>query len=151
MNRQPRTSKTIKADLLMGKKNEKKLLTYLNSGSGGNTPKFKVFRNEFSTFDFINGNVIAELKSRRNRCNLYHDTMIGNNKMKVCDPNHKDNVAGAEYVFYFLFTDGLFRWDYGDSEYQVRKFFHKDKQYWEDYAYIPVANLRLVCPLMNSW
>lgn len=150
MNRTPRDYKTLQSDLLMGKKNEKKLLAYLNNLPENENKQYQVFKNCYSTFDFINEDIVAELKSRRIRCNQYHDTMVGNNKMKVCDPSHNANT-GLKYVFYFLFTDGLFRWDYGDSNYQVRPFFHKDKQYWEDYAYIPTASLRLVCPLMNSY
>ena len=146
-----RNYETLKADLIMGKKNEKKLLNYLNGLSENKNNQYQVFRNQYSTFDFVNTDTIAELKSRRCRCMKYHDTMVGLNKMQVCDKSHKDNVPEAEYKFYFLFTDGLYVWNYGDSKYQVRPFFHKDKQKYIDYAYIPVSALTLVCPNMNSF
>ena len=142
---------TLTEDLLMGKNNEKKLLEYLNNLPENKDSQFEVFKNKFETFDFINDNgVIAELKSRRVSHNRYKDTMIGNNKMKVCKEKHKDHVKGAEYRFYFLFTDGLYTWKYGDSDYEVRKFFHKDKQSYKDYAYIPISALKLVSTEITS-
>ena len=148
----PRNYETLESDLLMGRSNETKLLEYLNNLEENQTEgkQYDLFKNQFSTFDFINEDTIAELKSRRVRCNQYHDTMIGNNKLEVCKEEHPDNVKGAEYVFYFLFTDGLYKWNYNQEQYKVKRFFHRDKQKWEDYGYIPVKHLELVEPNLTS-
>ena len=147
----PRPYETIQSDLIMGKKNEQKLLSYLNSLPENANNQFGFYKNKFSTFDFVNDNTIAELKSRRVPCMKYHDTMIGYNKLKICEEDHPDHVGGAEYVFYFLFTDGLYKWDYHKDQFQVKSFFHRDKQYCQDYGYIPVSHLQLVNPSMRSF
>lgn len=147
----PRPFSTIQSDLLMGKKNEKKLLSYLNNLPENAEKQFGFFKNAFSTFDFVNEDVIAELKSRRVPCMKYHDTMIGYNKLKVCEEDHENHVAGAEYHFYFLFTDGLYKWEYNKDQFQVKSFFHRDKQYCQEYGYIPVSKLQLVNPTMTSY
>tara|TARA_R110001592_G_scaffold78043_1_gene234446 strand:- start:1609 stop:2067 length:459 start_codon:yes stop_codon:yes gene_type:complete len=146
----PRNYSTLQSDLLMGRTNETKLMEYLNNLKENKNKQYELFRNQFSTFDFINEDTIAELKSRRVLCNQYHDTMIGNNKLKVCNEDHPENVKGAEYVFYFLFTDGLYKWKYNQNQYSVRPFFHRDKQRYQEYGYIPVKYLELVEPNLNS-
>tara|TARA_R110000824_G_scaffold262518_1_gene451223 strand:+ start:70 stop:510 length:441 start_codon:yes stop_codon:yes gene_type:complete len=144
-----RSDKSITNDLIMGKKNEQKFLKYLNEADEYEDKQFKVYKNQFSTFDFVNNDTIAELKSRRVRCQKFHDTMVGYNKLKVCNPKHINHIKDKKYVFYFLFRDGLFKWDYCDK-FSVRWYFHKDKQKWEEYGYIPIADLELVCPSLTS-
>lgn len=146
----PRNYQTLKSDLSMGRRNENKLLKWLNDKLP-EEKHFQLFKNKFSTFDFVNEDCIYELKSRRVRCMKYHDTMIGYNKISTCLEGHKDHCSGVEYKFFFLFTDGLYSWEFQEGDYEVRNFFHADKQDFVEYAYIPVSKLKLEDPNLNSW
>jgi len=93
-------------DLSFGTMNEQKVLRYLNKRKRFNGSLRKT-ENQYETFDFENDNYICELKSRRVPSKRYPTAMCGLNKVKDIRkyPNKKIR-------FYFLFTDGLYYWDY---------------------------------------
>ena len=95
--------------------------------------------------DFINSKIIAELKSRRNKYNQYPDTMCGYNKIQQAEQSYKSN-KGKEYKFYFLFTDGLYCWDFNREEYTTRLGVSEKKEY----SYINIKYLKLITTDINS-
>ena len=67
--------------------------------------------------------------------------MVGLNKISrsLADENRL-------YKYYFLFTDGLYCWDFHKGEFEVSKGGRRDRGRPEikDYAYIPIKYLTLV-------
>ena len=126
------------ADIIMGNLNEQKLIEYLNSLEENQNDKYKFFKNKFNSMDLFNSQYICELKSRRNCYNQYPTTMVGHNKIvrAVSDPQQK-------YRFYFLFTDGLYYWDFDANEFSVRLGGRMDRGSAEikQYAYISIGCL----------
>jgi hypothetical protein len=96
------------ADLEFGLRNEKKVLAYLHSKG----QKFKKFPNPYSTLDFKYGDTVAELKSRTCTHNEYNTVMFGANKMMDI---LRGKYGNKRFVFYFLYTDGLYEWEYNPN------------------------------------
>ena len=145
-----KSNPTYRNDKSFGTTNEIKLLNYLNTTLYPDD-KFSMFKNEHSTMDFINSNIIAELKSRRNKYNQYPDTMCGYNKIKQAEQSYKSN-KGKEYKFFFLFTDGLYCWDFNPEEYTTRLGGRNDRGVNErkEYSYINIKYLNLITTDINS-
>lgn len=138
------------ADKSFGTKCEHKVLDYLNTTTFSEHP-LKMFKNKYSTMDFINNNgVIAELKSRRCYNNTYPDTMVGYNKIKKLREDGDDDVS---YQFYFLFKNGLYLWKYNDAEYEIRQGGRTDRGRNEikEYAYVKTEHLTLIDNSITSF
>ncbi len=129
-------------DLDFGKFNEKKVLYYLNKNKYQDN-FLKMYKNEKNEVDFKNDYEISELKSRQNKKDKYPTTFFGNNKLIHIDNLKKDKER--IYKFYFLFTDGLYSWDYNeDSKYEIKDFYHREKGRNVDMVHIKVQDLNLI-------
>ena len=128
-------------DKVMGNWNEKKLITYLNAQPENKDNQYKFFKNEFNTMDLYNQFYTCELKSRRCPNNQYETTMIGHNKVV-----RALNDVEVSYRFYFLFTDGLWCWDFDSSQFSVATGGRCDrgKDEFKDYAYINMEHLNFI-------
>lgn len=126
-------------DLQMGNWNEKKLIKYLNGLEENKDKQFSFFKNEFNTMDLFNEDSICELKSRRNNYSRYPTTMVGHNKICRALADESDKI----YKFYFLFTDGLWVWDFDKDKFSVALGGRTDrgKDEIKEYAYIPISEL----------
>lgn len=132
----------------MGDINEKKFYTYMKE----NGKKIKSHKRKYSVFDYYfkdkvnDKRVEIELKSRNNSYEKYPTTMVGYNKIKYLQKYNKKGV------FYFLFTNGLYKWDYNEFEYKVNQGGRRDrgKDEIKEYAFIPIKKLKLVNGELNS-
>ena len=145
-----KSNEIYKDDKDFGSYNEIKLLNYLNCILYRDN-KFNMFKNEHSTMDFINGEIIAELKSRRNKYSAYPDTMCGLNKLKQAEAS-QELGKDIKYKFFFLFTDGLYCWDFHKYEYTIRLGGRSDRGCCErkEYAYVKIEYLKLITTEINS-
>lgn len=135
--------KILKKDEYFGLNNEDKVLKYLNNN---NEDKFEKYTNKYSCFDFFNSNTICELKSRRINHYTYPTTMVGYNKLEKM----KDD---KEYIFFFLFTNGLYMWKYDKDQYKIQLGGRSDRGRKEikKYAYVPVKHLQFLTNTFNSF
>lgn len=145
-----KSNPTYQSDKSFGTQNEIKLLNYLNTELYVND-KFSMFKNQHSTMDFINSKIIAELKSRRNKYSQYPTTMVGQNKLNQAEQSYKSN-KGKEYKFFFLFTDGLYVWDFNPEQYTTKLGGRNDRGANEikEYSYIDINHLKLITTDINS-
>jgi hypothetical protein len=139
-------NKTKIKDLSMGEKNEIKFRKYLQESEN---IKIKKFRDKYSELDFRCNKRLMELKSRNNRMNRYADTMCGMNKIIKARNKIK---RGYSVEVYFLFTDGLYKWDFVDNAFDVRMGGRNDRGEYEykEYAYIPINDLKFITNKINS-
>jgi hypothetical protein len=130
-------------DYEKGISNEDRVIEFLNKD---NTDKFCKCSKNYE-FDFMNTQYTIELKSRRNNYSKYPSTMCGYNKLLIAEDN-PDNT----YKFLFLFTDGLYEWEYNKDEFTVKKGGRKDrgKCEYKDYAYINISKLKLLSDDIKS-
>ena len=146
----------LKTDLAFGRKNERLVISYLNSREPFESEWFVPYRNQYNQVDFSNWKMIGELKSRKNSSTKYPDTMFGENKMKYLKDK---NMKGENRIFrfYFLFTDGLFYWDFNpamdqlDTEYTIRDHYHQEKHKYEPYCYVKPEYLTKITGSFNSF
>ena len=133
----------LSQDYSMGSKVEKNLVAFLNQ-DGAN---YSLYKNEFSTYDFTNGEYICEVKSRRNCYKKYPSTMVGYNKIQVAESNSQN-----KYRFYFVFTDGTYYWDFVKDQYEVNIGGRSDRgrPEYKPYAYINIENLTLFTTEIKS-
>ncbi len=132
-------------DLEFGHFNEKKVIEWLNNNLFQDD-NMKLYKNEKKQVDMKNMQYIGELKSRTNKKNKYPTTFFGYNKLKYL--LNKEGES-RKFKFYFLFTDGLYEWDYKEGEYELRNFEHRERGN-RDYVYVPIENLKLVTEEINS-
>ena len=139
-----------KNDKSFGTQNEIKFLNYLNTKLYPND-KFSMFKNGHSTMDFINSNIVAELKSRRNKYNQYPDTMVGQNKIEQAEASYKLK-KDKQYKFFFLFTDGLYVWDFNPEQYTTRLGGRNNRGVDErkQYSYIDIKYLTFITDEITS-
>jgi len=136
---------SIVEDLEFGHFNEKKVIEWLNNNLF-QEDNMKLYKNEKKQVDMKNSQYIGELKSRTNKKNKYPTTFFGYNKL-----NYLLNKSGEnrKFIFYFLFTDGLYQWEYKEGEYSLGIFEHRERGN-RDYVYVPIENLKLVTEEINS-
>tara|TARA_R110002012_G_scaffold299095_1_gene497991 strand:- start:41 stop:475 length:435 start_codon:yes stop_codon:yes gene_type:complete len=84
------------------------ILDYLNNNTFKNN-KLSL-TSKFSTFDFYNDEYKIELKSRSCTHDTYPTLMMNTNKLKWANDN-----PNFKCIFYFLFTDGLYKWDFKNN------------------------------------
>jgi hypothetical protein len=97
-------------DYAMGKLNEKRLINYLNKDH----KKYFLVKNQFAYMDFKeygNLNFLGELKSRNIKHDKHETAIIGKEKIAEAIKSHylQDEKT---YRFYYLYTDGLFKYDF---------------------------------------
>tara|TARA_R110001599_G_C12107198_1_gene647616 strand:- start:376 stop:840 length:465 start_codon:yes stop_codon:yes gene_type:complete len=73
----------------------------------------KKYKDQYAELDFRDGRNLLELKGRGITHNQFPTTIFGYNKLLKA--RRKSN-QGYHIYFYFLFTDGLYRWKYKDDE-----------------------------------
>lgn len=100
-------------DFKYGITNEFKVISYLQS----NLVDIKNIEGKYSLFDFKNEDetIFYELKSRRIHHDKYDDIMMGLNKFEYCLNN-----PTKEFIFLFLYTDGLYQWKFRPNSYTKR-------------------------------
>lgn len=130
-------------DLKYGKLREKMVIKYLNENI---KDKFKLYENEKQQVDFRNKEIIGELKSRTIPYEKHNETFFGYNKIKYLKSLENDN---RKWNFYFLFTNGLFMWEYNEKEYKIKDFVHKEKGLI-DQVYVPIKYLKCINKNMSS-
>ena len=97
-------------DYAFGKLNEKRLINYLNKDH----KKYFLVKNQFAYMDFKeygNLNFLGELKSRNIEHDKHETAIIGKEKIGEAIKSHylQDKKT---YRFYYLYTDGLFKYDF---------------------------------------
>ena len=134
----------MSSDKVFGNANEIKVVDYLNRSEENN---YEFFKNDFDTMDFCQEDEVCELKSRRCYAKQYPDTMIGLNKLIRA---MKDEVN--TYKFFFLFTDGLYVWDFNRDDFSIRQGGRCDRGRNEikDYAFIPIDCLEKITNEITS-
>jgi len=106
----------------------------------------KKYEDQYSELDFRYGKNLLELKGRGIKHNQFPTTIFGYNKLKKARIKHKQ---GYHIFFYFLFTDGLYRWKYKSDEKDivcispVRRL-DRGKLEVKDHAFINVKDLEFV-------
>lgn len=136
---------SIIEDLEWGHFNERKVIEWLNNNLFIKD-NMKLYKNERKQVDFKNTEIIAELKSRTNKYDKYPTTFFGYNKLEYLLNKEGED---RQFKFYFLFTDGLYEWDYKEGEYELRDFEHRERG-CKEYVYVPIENLKLVTEEINS-
>ena len=112
-------------DYAMGKMNEKKLINYLNKEE----KKYFLVKNKFAYMDFKeygNFNFLGELKSRNINHDKHETAIIGKEKIGEAIKSHYLQ-EGKTYRFYYLYTDGLFKYDFNMED------IHNNKLYLGDW------------------
>ena len=97
-------------DYAFGKLNEKRLINYLNKDH----KKYFLVKNEYAYMDFKeyhNYNFLGELKSRNINHDKHETAIIGKEKIGEAIKSHylQDEKT---YRFYYLYTDGLYKYDF---------------------------------------
>ena len=138
-------NKRYERDLIMGQENEIKFKKFMNSYEN---IKLKKYKDKYAELDFRYQNRLLELKSRTISHNQFPTTIVGENKIKKA--RRKNNFKTE---FYFLFTDGLYRWDYNEDEILcIMDAVRTDRGRYEvkPHAYISIKNLKLINNNINS-
>ena len=138
-------NKRYQQDVLMGEENETKFMNFMNSHQN---IKLKKFKDKYSELDFRYENRLLELKSRNISHNQFPSTIVGYNKIKKAQRAKKFKTE-----FYFLFTDGLYSWNYNEDEILcVMDAVRTDRGRYEvkEHAYISIKNLKLINKNINS-
>ena len=132
-------------DLIYGKIREKGVVKYLNKNKF-KSDNLNLYQNEKKQVDFRNNEIIGELKSRTCKYTAFSTTMFGYNKIKYLKSLENDN---RKWFFYFLFTDGLYVWEYNENEYIKNDYMHKERGII-DQAYIDIKFLKCITKDINS-
>jgi hypothetical protein len=108
-------------DYAFGKLNEKRLINYLNKDH----KKYFLVKNEFAYMDFKeygNFNFLGELKSRNINIDKHDTAIIGKEKIGEAIKSHylQDEKT---YRFYYLYTDGLYKYDFDIEDIHNGKIF----------------------------
>jgi hypothetical protein len=137
------TKRTINSDYKIGEFNERLVVDYLNSKHKKN--KYTRYEKRNSVMDFYNDIYECELKSRSCSHDKYETTIFGLNKIQNMKPDKK-------YRFYFLFTTGLFLWEYNKDQFTCRYGTRCDRGYFESkkHVYIKIENLKLLTTRITS-
>tara|TARA_R110002074_G_scaffold108307_4_gene233739 strand:+ start:429 stop:902 length:474 start_codon:yes stop_codon:yes gene_type:complete len=133
---------TLQKDLLQGKYNEIKVITYLNKFLYA-LDWFKAYKNQYNRVDFSNEEIIGELKTRNCNHDSYADTMFCSGKLFY----YLNLNTTKDLKVYFLFKDGLYVWDYthiSKGEYTIRPYYHLEKELYLPYCYVKKECLTLI-------
>jgi len=136
----------LMTDLENGKKNEKLVVYFLNKHVYPDD-RFKLYRNNKKEVDFRNNEIVAECKGRYCKFTEYEETFFGYNKLEYLIKKKEPR----KWKFYFLFTNGLYVWNYRENEYSVRDYFHKDRQKYVKQVYVNIKYLEKITADINSY
>ncbi len=136
----------LMTDLENGKKNEKLVVYFLNKHVYTDD-MFKLYRNNKKEVDFRNNEIVAECKGRYCTFTHYDETFFGYNKLEFLI-NKKEP---RKWKFYFLFTNGLYLWNYREGEYSVRDYFHKERREYVKQVYVNIKYLEKITADINSY
>tara|TARA_R110000737_G_scaffold164834_1_gene192437 strand:- start:5338 stop:5760 length:423 start_codon:yes stop_codon:yes gene_type:complete len=107
----------------MGKKNEQKLIDYLNR----NEPDtYYLQKQRYSLMDFKKYNddhFLGELKSRNCKKDKWETAIISTNKIDKAIQDTSDRI----YLFYYLYEDGLYSYEFNLEDINNNTIF---KDYW---------------------
>lgn len=111
-------------DYIFGKRNEKRLINYLNKES----KKYFLVKNQFAYMDFKeygDFNFLGELKSRNIKHDKHDTAIIGKEKIGEAIKSYylQDN---KKYRFYYLYTDGLYKYDFDINDIHSNKIYLGD-------------------------
>lgn len=129
----------FQSDIIMGKNNELKFKNYIEDKEN---IKLKQYKDKYAELDFRCDKRLLELKSRTICYNEFRTTMVGYNKIKKARRKKKFKTE-----FYFLFTDGLYKWKYNEEEIScVMPAVRTDRGKFEikDHAFIHIKYLELI-------
>ena len=135
--------RTFKTDYEFGRKFETILRDYLNENDEN---KYELFKYKKNPFDLYNSEYICELKTRYNITkNKYPTTIFGASKLTEMEDDKK-------YVFYFIFTDGLYKWDYNKDQYYIAENGRTDRgrPEFKNHCNIPIKYLQFVTDEIHS-
>jgi len=132
----------------MGNKNEELFLPLLKTIYG--TDLERTNANKWAENDYISkkNNVKIEMKSRTCYSYSFPTTMLGANKLREIFQNFNMN-----YVFIFVFLDGVYSWTYSDENYELAggkdavKVAGTNERGYDDYKYhffIPIKHLKKI-------
>ena len=140
-------------DYAMGKYNEKKVLKYLNENTNY---KYYLEKNQYALMDFkIYGepNRLDELKSRNIKHDKFETAIIGKEKILDAIKDHETK----KFVFWYLYQDGLFYYDFNIEDIENNKIFldwwgrnNRGKEERKKVYYIPKELLTLFSDNINS-
>jgi hypothetical protein len=133
----------------MGKYNEKMYLPVFRDHYG------ELVKSEFKydSVDFYGVNYMIELKSRCCSSTDFIDTMFGYNKIvraRETLEHYSHHIPNYKVYFAFAFTDGLFIWEYNQTNYETnggdsqKRIGGTSERGWDDYKdhyYILIENL----------
>ena len=136
-------------DLSFGLDNEKKWLKYMGKLDEG---KWEKTPNKYDSFDFRKGNSIAELKSRKINHNKHRTTFFGANKIYDILTNKYGDYREMKFTFYFLYLNGLYKWDFKKGDYFIANGGRRDRGRDEtcSMCYIPIEKLECVSKSISS-
>ena len=101
--------------------------------------------NRFDEFDLIDdkNKYVIEVKKRGNNYSKYPTTMIGYNKYIKSRDYFKN---GYKVMYFFIFTDGIYYFDYLGQEFIPKKGGRYDRGYNEikNYIYINIKDLKKI-------
>jgi len=126
-------------DVKMGADNEIKFQNFLEKKEN---IKLDKDIDRYAEIDYRYDKRLIELKSRGICHNQFDTTIVGYNKILKAEASDDFTTE-----FYFLFTDGLYKWIYNDDEIScVMPCCRKDRGVIEvkDHAYIPIKYLRFI-------
>lgn len=137
--------RTFKTDYEFGRKYETILRDYLNKDLL-DKDKYELFKCKTYPFDLYNSKYICELKTRYNITkNKYPTTIFGASKLTKMEPD-------KNYVFYFLFTDGLYKWNFNKDQYFIAENGRTDRgrPEFKNHCNIPIKYLEFVTDEIHS-
>jgi len=108
------------------------------------------YKDRYAEIDFRDGKNLLELKGRFIKYKSFKTTMVGYNKIKK---SRRKARKGFTIYFYFLFTDGLYRWKYNEDEIVcVTPVCRKDRGRLEikDHAFINITDLEFITKKFTS-
>jgi len=132
-------------DLKNGKKNEKLVVYFLNKNVYPDD-NFKLYRNNKKEVDFRNSEIVSECKGRFCKYTDYEETFFGYNKLEYLI----EKKEPRKWKFFFLFTNGLYVWNYKENEYSVRDFYHREKGKYVKQVYVNIKYLEKITATINS-
>tara|TARA_R100000329_G_scaffold151445_1_gene147605 strand:- start:2445 stop:2939 length:495 start_codon:yes stop_codon:yes gene_type:complete len=134
--------RTIKGDYQFGRKYETIVMNYLNEKFN---KSYQLNPERYGAYDFFNDKDHCELKTRKCTHNRYNTTIFGATKVDKMD-KEKNNI------FYFLFTDGLYRWLYNEKECftDTNGRVDRGRPEFAQHINIPIEHLELVTEELSS-
>ena len=128
-------------DVLMGDKNETKFKDFIEKTE---FIKLNKYKDKYAELDFRYLNRRLELKSRGISFKEFPSTIVGYNKIIKTRKRQRKNL---DTEFYFLFTDGLYKWNYNEEEISCimpTRRIDRGKIEVKDHAYIPTRYLKFM-------